>query len=382
MVINKLVVIIIYCISSLALTESFGADSTVVKDLRHEWYFYDSRSESYFPLVSKALFKDKTIHFDLAPKQYNNSFLKITADKPLSVFINNAIIDIVTGEKYYSIDSLSRLYGEKAFHIALYNKNLNIYGVSTAIVKLTPTQQKALAEDVIVVKPRADNPFQNFMVGALVIIVAFLAALYNYFPRVLSDFFKITKALALRESDENLIKSRPLSQINLLFYLYLSFLAGLVLMMIANAAETHMEAGIFYPEGFGDGIWKWLKLSLIIFGWLIVKLLLVSNMSGLFKLGNFSVSHYINYVRITLLIFTLGLMIIIFSWFGFDILSPSYYEGVFGLILVLMAVRVLILFFKLLSTASYKSLHLFSYLCGTEVIPYVILLYLGLNQPF
>lgn len=380
--VRKLLFIIIYCLSGFLAGSSFGADTTVVKDLSHDWFFYDKGSKSYLPLVSRGLFKENTIHFDITPSQYLNGLLHIKSDKPLSVFINNGIVDIVQGEKYYSLDSLSRAYNGQPLHIALYNKNLNVFGINAEVVKMTPGSQTHLSESVVVVKPRGENLFQNFMVGGLIVVAAFLAALYNYFPRTVSDFFKATKAFSLRESDENLIKSRPLNQVNLLFYLYLSFLIALVLMFISNVGDIHMETSLFYPRGFLDGMWKWVKLSLILFGWFIAKLLLVSNMSALFRLGNFSVSHFINYVRLTLFIFTIGLIIIILSYYGFEVLSTSYYRGVLSIIFVLMGLRVLILFFKLLSTASYKTLHLFSYLCGTEVIPFVMLLYLGLNQPF
>ncbi|ELR69884.1 alkaline phosphatase superfamily [Fulvivirga imtechensis AK7] len=382
MVVRKLLFVIIYCLIGLLTENSFAADTTVVKDLSHDWFFYDKSSKSYLPLVSRSLFKENTVHFDIAPAQYSNSLLKITSDKPLSVFINNNIVDIVAIEAYYSLDSLSRAYKDPILHIALYNKNLNIFSISAEVIRMMPSRPIPLVENVIVIKPRGENLFQNFMVGGLIVIAAFLAALYNYFPRTLTDFFKASKALSLRESDENLIKSRPLNQVNLLFYLYLSFLIALVLIFISNAGNIHMETSLFYPRSFLDGMWKWAKLSLILFGWFIAKLLLVSNMSALFRLGNFSVSHFINYMRLTLFIFTIGLLIIIFSYYGFEILSPAYYKGVLNVIFVFMGLRVLILFFKLLSTASYKILHLFSYLCGTEVIPFVMLLYLGLNQPF
>lgn len=376
---RKIIYILIACFFSF---EVAGADTTVVRDLSHDWYFYDNNSDSYFPLVSKSAFRGKTIHFDVKPDDFENCILNVASDQAISLFINNQMISLVEGEQYFVLDSLKDIAGAEKWHFTIYHKRLDPFDLSVRMLKMNPAVDKPLAENPIIIRAREIHPFHNFAITAFVLLGAFLAALYNYFPRILSDFFKVTKAFALRESDENLFKSRPLSQINLLIYLYLSLLIALVLMLIIYHSGIHVEAGVFNPDGYWASLWKWLQLALLVMLWLVVKYLLINNMSSLFKLGNFMVSHFFNYIRMTLLIFMIALVIVVLSYFGFGIFSPGYYNSLFDILLIFLGLRVIILFFKLLSSASYKTLHLFSYLCGTEVIPFGILLYLGLNQPF
>ncbi|MBL6449940.1 DUF4271 domain-containing protein [Fulvivirga sp. 29W222] len=361
--------------------EVVGADTTVVRDLSHDWYFYDVSRESYFPLVNKASFRGKTLHFDFSPSDFDNSILQVKGEQGYSLFLNNQMIGVIIEDQYYDLDSLKRVYGSEEWHFTIYHKNLDPFGVSTQVVKYS-LSDKPLAENPVIIRTRQFHPFYNFVITALILIGAFLAALYNYFPRVLSDFFKVRRAFALRESDENLFKSRPLGQINLLVYLYLSFLAGLVLMLLVYQTGIHVEAGVFNPGSYWDGLWKWLQLSMLIMLWLFVKYLLISNLSSLFRLGGFMISHYFNYIRMSLIIFSLAIVIMVLSYFGFGVFSEEYYSVFVDIVLAFLGLRVAILFFKLLSSASYKTLHLFSYLCGTEVIPFGIILYLGLNQLF
>lgn len=381
-VIKRFVCILLYGIGCFFSTEAVSADSTVVRDLSHDWFFYHHGSGSYLPLVNKSKFNGTTIHFDLNPEEFPDGWLRIKSSRQVSLFINNQMIDIIHGAHVYRIDSISKLISGDQMHFTIYGKKLNPKSIFTEVIRVSPDGQKLLDSEAIIIKTRESGPFMNFAIAALVLLMAFLAALYNYFPRILSEFFKVSKTFSLREVDENLFKSRPLNQINLLFYFYLSLLIALILMFIVNQAGIYLETGIFYPLTFWDGIWKWIQLGFIIMVWFFIKYLLINNLSSLFRLGGFMVSHYFNYIRMTLFIFTVGLIAIVFSYFGFDILAPGYYKTMFHIILVFLGVRVAILFFKLLSTASYQTLHLFSYLCGTEVIPFVVLLYLGLNQPF
>ncbi|MTI24661.1 DUF4271 domain-containing protein [Fulvivirga kasyanovii] len=377
---KRLLYIFFYLIPGLYTFEAIGADTTLVRDVSHDWYFYDESGGSYLPLVSRSSFRGKTIHFDISPSDFHNSILQVRGEQEFSFFLNNRMLGVIKN-KSYDLDSLKSAYGSDQWHFTIYHKKLDPFGVSTRIVKYS-SKDKPLAENPVIVRTRDVHPFYNFVITALVLIGAFLAALYNYFPRMLSDFFKTSRAFSLRESDENLFKSRPLNQINLLIYLYLSFLVGLVLLLLVYQSDIHVEASLFNPDGYWDSLWKWFQLSMLITGWFFAKYLLISNMSSLFKLGNFVVSHFFNYIRMTLIIFSLALIAIVLSRFGFTIFSADYYSSIINIILIFLGLRVVILFFKLLSSASYKTLHLFSYLCGTEVIPFGIVLYLGLNQPF
>ncbi|WP_370687635.1 DUF4271 domain-containing protein [Fulvivirga ligni] len=234
----------------------------------------------------------------------------------------------------------------------------------------------------MLIKQRRQSNFNNVIFVSILILAIFLAVLYSFYVNTFIEFFKLRRAIGVREIDENLLKNRPLNGVNLLFYLFLSLLIGLTVFFCANLSQIFQDIGMFRADTFIEGLLNWIKISLLIFLWLTIKYLLIGNLTGLFKLGSFLNSHFINYVRISMVIFSVGLVFLVFSYYGFGIVSANYYIILFNIMLILMGIKIIILFFKLLNTGAYRTLHLFSYLCGTEVIPYILLLYLGLNQPF
>ena len=82
------------CLAGIILSSqsTYGADTTLVRDLVHDWYFYDDGSESYFPLVSKSAFSGETIHFEIDQDEYPGNLLRLATTKPVSMFINNKMV--------------------------------------------------------------------------------------------------------------------------------------------------------------------------------------------------------------------------------------------------------------------------------------------------
>lgn len=373
--------IFFYCFSSFTAISAANLDTAVVQDVTYDWFFYDDEASGFLPLADRADFEGRALHFNVNVNNFPNNQLRISSRQEVSIFINNQIVDVVKGERYYDLDSLSSQFS-KTLHFTVYHKGLNPYVTAIEILNVNAPQESSLADDIIKVRTQENDFFNDFAIIGVISLFGFLAMLYNYFPKVVTEFFKLGRTLSWRDTDENLFKSRPLSRINLLFYGYLSLLTGLVLILSINYLDVHLKIDIFYPNGFWDCFWKWLQLSGIIACWFFAKYLIIYNMTSLFSLRNFMVPHFLNYIRMTLFIFTAGLVTILFSYYSLEIMSPAYYQRLISFFMILLAIRVVILYIKLMNTGSYKTFHLFSYLCGTEVIPFVILLYLGINQPF
>ncbi|UII28489.1 DUF4271 domain-containing protein [Fulvivirga maritima] len=358
---------------------SFSQDTTMIRDLDQDWYFYED--DGYLPLIDKGDYHGKTLHFNLNSNDYAEATLLLTSDQQLSIFINNKLSFVLKSKRLLSIDSLAGEYGEN-MHFTIYNKNLNPFQIGTHIIRIEDASTSPLADNLIMIKQRKRSTFNEVIIVGMLILIALLAILYSSYPKVFSDFFKVRRAMSMRELDENLLKTRPLSVVNLLFYFYLSMMVAVTLMLYVNLSGTFQEVGIFRSENFWEGLFNMLKVALLVFFWFLLKYLVIANLTSLFKLGFFQSSHFYNSVRINILIFSICVILITGSYFCFSILNPEYYTILFNILLIMMGLRVIILFFRLMNTGSYKTLHLFSYLCGTEVIPYVVLLYFGFNQPF
>ncbi|MBL3657758.1 DUF4271 domain-containing protein [Fulvivirga sediminis] len=351
----------------------------MIRNLDQDWYFYEDNG--YLPVIDKGEHYGKTLHFNLNSDDYADAMVLFRSDQQLSVFINNQLSFVLKNKKLLAIDSLAERYGEN-MHFTIYNKNLNPFGIDNHILRIDSSSTSPLSNDLVIIKQRKRTIFNEVIIVGMVILLALLAVLYSSYPKVFNDFFKVRRALGVRELDENLLKSRPLSPVNLLFYFYLSLMVAVLLMLYVNLSATFQEVAIFRSESFWYGLFNMLKISLLAFSWFLLKYLLITNLTSLFKLGFFQSSHFYNSMRINLLLISIYFIIIAGSYFCFSILNPEYYTNLFNILLTIMGLRVIILFFRLMNTGSYKTLHLFSYLCGTEVVPYVVLLYFGFNQPF
>ncbi len=76
--------------------------------------------------------------------------------------------------------------------------------------------------------------------------------------------------------------------------------------------------------------------------------------------------------------FFAGLLFV--SYFTFFKVDPGYYELMGYMLFGALVLRVIIIFFKLMNSSSHSVLHLFSYLCATELIPLIMVVSVGFNQ--
>jgi hypothetical protein len=157
-------------------------------------------------------------------------------------------------------------------------------------------------------------------------------------------------------------------------------LGSWVIMVLLILTENPIGRSFFTFDSFLQGLWVWIRFATLIFVLLILKYILIWTFKELFRIKAFIHSHYYNYVRLGLLVYVLFAGILFVSYFTFFKVDPAYYRFLGYLLLSALILRVIILFFKLMNSSSHSVLHLFSYLCGTELIPLLIVVSVGFNQ--
>jgi hypothetical protein len=120
----------------------------------------------------------------------------------------------------------------------------------------------------------------------------------------------------------------------------------------------------------------------ILFGWLLafaitliallLKYILIFIVSSLFDVASSINFYFIEYLRMTTLFYSIVFVILSFTvvnyFFGLQQVSGGLAPVVIGFYLV----RFGVIFFKFQRNLPIKNLHLFSYLCSTELIPIII----------
>lgn len=345
----------------------YGQDSVSVS-LKHEWYYYDQIKETLLPFVNGVSSKVNIIHLTIDPSQYKNSVLDISARYGTSVFINNRMNYYFSQEKRHTLE-LSKYLKDEVLKITLYNPS-GVAESETRLVQALPIQtfNKTINE----VKKRNRTQFNNVLLTAVMTILA----LYGYSKVKDTDLFKShfkwERAVSVRNINETLYKTRVLERANLLLLIAHSLGIGLAVFGMIYFFELSDKFGSpLVINEFWRGLSHWLKLSGLIFMALMGKNILITSFAGLFKLNVFRKVHFFNYLRLSILIYAMLLLLLLCNAYVFP--GDDLFPIILNIGLLLMLLRGIIIFIKLLNLRTHRFLHLFSYICATEIIPYILL---------
>jgi len=363
----------------LALASSAQIDTMQIRDLSNDWRMQSSDNR-IIPLVNTESFSGHTLYIPVPLNEYRGNLLHIYSEEEVSLFADGKLLSIFSGDRWLPIDSLYRSHGDSVIY-TLYNRPLHPFTIETKIYRLADsvTALRIRSEQVIIESNEAKG-LKNVLVASMLVVLAFATIMYYYYPRLTVEFFKLSRAVSFRELDENLMKTRPLSIVNIFFYFLESMLAAWVLFLLVQYAEYDLRFRLFHFTGFWNGMFVWGKMVAVIFVLLLLKYMVVWSFRNLFRISGFLNNHFYNYIRLGLLIY-LGMALILFVIvFTAGVNDPGFYRGWLVVLLVLFGLRMVFIFFKLMNESSHTILHLFSYLCATELIPLLLVLSWGLNQ--
>ncbi|QSE98335.1 DUF4271 domain-containing protein [Fulvivirga lutea] len=353
---------------------SAQVDTVKVQDFSNNWVFFNG--SEILPLVKKSDFSGNIISFSVDKTSMQDALIRVSHPKAYSVFVNDELIETGSGDIYLDLNDLG--INDSEINLTVYSKELNPYLLITSALKLVDQSLSPISNDVVIVNPRSKESFKSFYIAAWIIILVYLAALLTYYPRMLDEYFRVTRAFSPRELDENLLKNRIFTGTNISFYVFISLSLGLLIISTIHLSGLFPEQLRYYPDTMLMGLINWLFISLLVLASILLKYIIISVFTSLFQLKDFLSNHFYNFLRLGLII-TMPLNVFIgVVYFGIYQYPHTIYQSVYSLLLYASLLVVAIIYLKLMNSGGYKNLHLFSYLCGTELIPYVIILNLGI----
>jgi hypothetical protein len=192
-------------------------------------------------------------------------------------------------------------------------------------------------------------------------------------PKLAGDYFSIGKIISLRE-DESQVLTRIGNSTNILFYVYSSLLLGYFFMIVFRFLPDDYRLPLYFQaDSFSGSILQWLKLSSIILLVLVTKIILVLNLSYLFGITEIGGIHFFNWIRMIVVFFGI-LTAVVFIYFishGYDSSTHGFF---LKLVVWLTGGWMVLVFLKLSGRANASMFHLFSYICATEVIPFLFII--------
>ena len=354
----------------MALYLNAQTDTVYVKDFSADWLFTDDGVN--LPLVRKSEFKGDIIHFPVSATEIGDGFIEFAYPGPYSILVDGVMVASVTGSHLIQAP-------DETVVVTVFSNNLDPYRLTTQAFKTVPSDLEELKDEVVIVNPRQRSVFNDFYVLASVGLFIFFTGLAVYNRKALNEYYKLVRAVSPRELDENLLKSRPFTGVNLSVYLFFSLMTAYLIISIVHLAGLFPGKALFYPSSVMVAIGNWLFISLLVFGSIYIRYFFLALFSSLFQVQHFLSSHFYNSIRLALMAVTFLSVCFAALYFIVRPDETGIYISLYQLLLIGLVPISVVLYIKLMAASSFKNLHLFSYLCGTELIPYILILSLGIN---
>lgn len=359
---NSNIILLLILVSFMAQSNALGQG--IVHNLEPEWTYYDEGEQGFLPAVMQSD-QGKTVSFPLSVDDYNQFYLSIGLAEKGYLFHNNKLLAILpAGTTNLKIDSLASLLSGTPPTLTIYGDNLTS-GLTTVIANEKDTEL-TLAQ----VRSYNDQFLNFFIIVGLALLVA-LVVLRTMFLDVFSQYTDLLRLVDLKTMDELIYKLRFFSTPNIYFILFMSMLVSWALISFNEHHPTIISPYLIDLTGdtFGSYLLMWFKITILAALILLGKYVLLIVLSGLFAFNSLAI-HYASHLRMVFwTVLIIGAFMILDQYFMLPALVHVIYLGT----LVFAALRITLIFLRLMRLGSHTILHLLLYLCATELIPFVFI---------
>ncbi len=318
-----------------------------------QWYSYSDRYESYVP----ARKVDKKISFFITDEM-KNSKISILAPANTAVFIENDLWFTIENAEAFILDSDSLLeqFGNEIFITLYHPKSLSSLDTSV-FMKNSEVKSEVLIHDRL--KSRRKDFFLGISVILLVVAGIFRRSISFQFAYIMG----VRQLYMTQIIDNPIYSSSFFSRENIQFYVLISSL--LSLLILYHLPELSIILPVMKNPTLLTYVWHWLFYSVLIYGSFYVKLLLYGFLGGIYNFKKFTQIQNYDFMRI---IIYLGLIYFFLMLTDILIVEMNFKTLYFWPLLMLF-LYLLTAYRKLNKLYSHTKLHLFSYLCVSEIVP-------------
>lgn len=335
------------------------AQQAEIKDLTNEWLVY--KNDRYEPFKNQS--NVSTVYLQLDISRYSGKKLKLQSSRPFDIFINGVMAG--TGNNFsLSVDSLSNIYRGSSLLLGLHQDGIRKKSIKTFIEELSPR--------IDYLTKRSSTSFRDFAIIGMLVLLIILVAIIRLNPKLASDYFSVTKIFSMREGDDTHIYTRITSSTNILFYVYCSLLLSYYLLIIFHFVQSSYPSALYFDSStFYGTVGQWLQLSIIVLTVFFFKIILVFALSYLFGIKELAGLHFFNWVRLLLVIFG-AFTVVLFMYFVSHGNSEQFHLFLLKSFGWILGAWMVLIFLKLSGKMSASMFHLFSYICATELIPFLL----------
>ncbi|MCR6637669.1 MAG: DUF4271 domain-containing protein [Sporocytophaga sp.] len=366
---------ILFLILALLSHLSYSAETEfkIVKDLSSEWKIYNADINGYVPFIKGRSQNSHFIFQWIDLDKYSGYHLQVKAAPRLSLFVNNELYYTNVESKFQDVaipikDLLKKTIGGRKDLLTIYQPDASFNDGAVSIGHF-PEKLIELAPAVNIVAKK-----QNFL-GDLVMALfissfAIIAILKNRFPKSFSLFFQ--KSEFSLSASEELLSSRIIDFPLLLVIILNAF--SLSILIFSNKESENFVKFLTLIDTPNLPLLSQFALStFVIIFLIIIKYLLITFLGWIFDLNKLITLHFYEFLSIMLKVnlFVVPVVLILLSINNFHpFMSITALTIILLIIFFLLILKVSYIIFKF---SNYRNLYLFSYLCISEILPFIVI---------
>ncbi|WP_255474252.1 DUF4271 domain-containing protein [Pontibacter qinzhouensis] len=343
--------------------------------INDNWLVYEPGATQLSPYIADLHTDYNAVHQWVSITPAQPFAISFTAKKEQCVYLNNQLIFVADSALNYSLDLtayLNRVKPVEGRYLLTVWHPYQHPDVSTFKNKVQEqeNQQQSVQRPFSVMVREIVN--QNVFILFLLLIGLLYGALKASFPSDFNDIFSLGSFS--HSSIEQGFLSKPITWSVILFILTFSLSLALLIGAIHTNVQHFVLFNRLFPVSEADITTKILFYSVAIFLFILIKYLFLRIMGFIFGLEQLVLLQYREFLR-TILFWGMLLPVIMLLYLSFNITQPETVLLISNLAVTLLLIFTIIRIFTTVNKkASVLNLHLFSYLCATEVIPLAIIL--------
>ncbi|MBX0292712.1 DUF4271 domain-containing protein [Hymenobacter sp. HSC-4F20] len=305
--------------------------------------------------------------------------ISFTAREKLSLFLDNRLVFTARAPATYTVDLAALLpagstAGPHLLCVWQPDALPDLASFANAVT-VGPTPAGKAAPSVLAAQPRPrGHQGQNVFVGFLLLIGLCYGGLRATYQPGFTRIYQVEGLWGKASADQDFLVKPTLTWLNLVLVLLFALSFALLLVAIHTNIQSIVILRQLFDVAESAIVVRVLLYTLLVAGFVLGKYLFLELMGYIFDVTELVTIQYREFIR-TILFMGLFLPIVMLLYLGLNQRLPETVlwisNGVVSLLLVGTVLRVAR---TLHHKTSLLNLHLFSYLCATEVIPLIILL--------
>lgn len=341
-----------------------------VLTLTYDWKIYDTEEEVFLPFIPAIHSSQNTIHLFVHRKSSDSTtYLVLKGVKEKSIFLNHGLIEVACQTDSIALPLLPTHHTVSVFSEIPIQTLLPCYVARKIPYLLTPSFATSITPTMIPQKRILTSELLQerfllfgFSVVLLMISFSFLTEL-RFALTSTFNLFGPTIFFRFRQEEENLTGQEYIAFVIAYALMFTYF----YLLLSSNIDFRYRVATpLLFAWNWQDGFYTFLFFV----GVIVFKFVWINILATLHNKPNLATVHHREFVQTS---FTLSF---IFMLIGIALVFKGGYDdvGIFSKnLVIILLLKSLLICWKVQKKESLKKIYLFSYFCGTEILPILIL---------